>query len=454
MADRAVLSLALRPGGWRWGALAFVLALGWGLAMPDTSLAQGGSLPSAGLQHALAQLLERAVSTHPSVQAKVAELGGSRATLEAAQWQTYPSLSVQTERGNNQSTAAQPPNTSTSLRLQQTLWSGGRIAASVHNAEWKERAAQYALQDSRATVGLRTLEAWQGLLAAQGRQQASTRLLVQLEKLNGMMARRIAQQISPAIDGQLLRARLAQAQSEQLSAATGAEAARQRLVQWVGPGALALLAWDAASLDLADPLPLWPADTVQQLQRAIDRNPSLRRYDADTAAAREELRQRQAERWPTIYARIERQFNSHAPFLGKTVENTVYLGLQYNSGAGLSLRAQVAAAQARSQSLEDDRASLLRQLQESYTSEWREYQATLARIGYAQSVQDSNATLFESYTRLFVAGRRSWLELLNALREQNAAHQSLTDLQAQQQASHGRLRLYLGAFAWQIEAAP
>jgi outer membrane protein, adhesin transport system len=452
MTDSALQALAPGPGRWRCVALTCLLALGWGLTFTGASLAQG-SLPPAGLQHSVAQLLERAVSSHPSVQAKVTELGAGRATLEAAQWQAYPSLSLQSERAGNSGNTALPANTSTNLRLQQTLWSGGRITAAVQNAEWKQRAAQYALQDVRTTVGLRTLEAWQGLLVAQGRQLASVRLLAQLEQLNGMMARRITQQISPAIDGQLLRARLAQAQSEQLSAATAAEAARQRLVQWVGPEALALMPSHAASLDLAEPLQPWPADTAQQLQRAIDRSPSLRRYDADTAAVREELRQREAEQWPTVYARIERQFNSHAPLLGKTVENTVYVGLQYSTGAGLSLRAQVAAAQARAHSLEDDRASLLRQLQENYTSEWREYQATLARIGYAQSVQDSNATLFESYTRLFVAGRRSWLELLNALREQNAADQSLTDLQAQQQASHARLRLYLGGFAWQTEAA-
>lgn len=451
MADSTLRALAPGPGRWRSSALACLLALGWGLALPDTSLAQANP-PPPGLQQRLAQLLAQAVSSHPSVQAKVAELGAGRATLEAAQWQAYPSLSLQSERAGNSGNAALPSNTITNLRLQQTLWSGGRITAAVQNAEWKKRAAQYALQDVRATVGLRTLEAWQGLLTAHGRQLASTRLLAQLEQLDGMMARRIAQQISPAIDGQLLRARLAQAQSEQLSAVTAAEAARQRLVQWVGPDALALLSSDTASLDLAEPLQPWPADTDQRLQRAIDRSPSLRRYDADTAAVREELRQREAEQWPTVYARIERQFNSHAPFLGKTVENTVYLGLQYSTGAGLSLRAQVVAAQARSQSLEDDRASLLRQLRENYTSEWRDYQATVTRIGYAQSVQSSNSALFESYTRLFVAGRRSWLELLNALREQNAADQSLTDLQAQQQASHARLLLYLGAFAWQTEA--
>ena len=53
---------------------------------------------------------------------------------------------------------------------------------------------------------------------------------------------------------------------------------------------------------------------------------------------------------------------------------------------------------------------------------------------------------------------RAGLALHNGLlsyfdKADNAADQNLTDLQAQQQASHGRLRLYLGAFAWQTEAA-
>jgi outer membrane protein, adhesin transport system len=433
--------------------LTWILMLSAGVASADNEIVQGNSSTAAGPQHTLSQLLARAVTTHPSVRAKTAELGGTRAMLEAAQWQTYPSLSVQTERATGQSSSTPARNISTNLRIQQTLWSGGRVDAAVQNAEWKQRAAQYALQEARVSVALRTVEAWQSLLSFHGRQQANTRVLAQLEVLNEMMARRITQQVSPAIDGQLLNARLAQARSDQLNALTGIEAAGQRLVQWVGPEAVALIAANAISTNLTVPLPPWPVGTLQRLEQAINSSPSLRRYEADSAAIKEEIRQREAEQWPTVYTRIERQFNNNPQFLGKTAENSVYLGLQYNSGAGLSLRAQVAAALARSQSLEEERGGLLRQVRESYTSEWRDYQATVSRIAFARVVVDVQAALFESNTRQFVAGRRSWLELLNALREQNAADQNLTDLQAQQQASYGRIRLYLLAFEWQSEPA-
>jgi outer membrane protein, adhesin transport system len=448
------ISLSPDLGCFNQALVAWMLMFGAGLTLADNGIVKSNSSPDAGLQRTLSQLLARAVAGHPSVRAKTAELNGSRAILEAAQWQTYPSLSVQTERATGQNSSVQARNISTNLRIQQTLWSGGRVDAAVQNAEWKQRAAQYALQEARTTLALRTLDAWQSLLSFHGRQQANTRLLAQLEMLNEMMKRRITQQVSPAIDGQLLNARLAQARSDQLNALAGIEAASQRLVQWVGPEAVALIAANANSADLTEYLPPWPVETSQRLEQAINSSPSLRRYDADSAAVKEEIRQREAEQWPTVYTRVERQFNSNPQLLGKTAENSVYLGLQYNSGAGLSLRAQVAAAVARSQSLEEERDSVLRQVRESYTSEWRDYQATVARIAFARVVVDVQAALFESNTRQFVAGRRSWLELLNALREQNAADQNLTDLQAQQQASYGRIRLYLLAFEWQSDPAP
>ncbi|MGA8514683.1 MAG: TolC family protein [Burkholderiaceae bacterium] len=406
------------------------------------------------LQANLSLLVERAVTHHPSVQAKWAELGGSRAGLEGAKWQYYPSLSVQTERSANQSNQSIGAG-STILRLQQNLWTGGRIESGVKNAQFRQQSAEYALHETRVTVALRTIEAWQNLLTALGRQQAIHKLLSQLDRLNGMMTRRVEQQISPAIDMQLLRARLAQAQSEHLTAKTAAEAARQKLVQWVGSDALSLLPPpNLTQADLQDVLPSLPTDMEQQLEMAVIRSPSLLRYEADTSTAREDIQLKQAEQWPNVYARLDRQYTGNGILGGKTADTTLYLGLQYTTGAGLALRSQIEAAQAKLQSLDSDRETLRRQIKESYDNEWRDYQATRTRIDYAQLVQSSNDALFDSYTRLFVAGRRSWLELLNTLREQNAADQALTDLLSQKQATHFRLRLYLGELPWQSASRP
>ena len=397
------------------------------------------------------RLVEQAVNNHPSVLAKYAELGGSRAGLDLAQWQYYPSLSAQSERGSSQNANAAGTTSNTTIRLQQNLWTAGRISAGVKSAQYKQLAARNALLETRTTVALRTLEAWQALLSAAGRQQASQRLIQQLERLSGMMARRVEQQVSPAIDMQLVQARVAQAQSEYLSAKTATDAAKQRLVQWVGDDALQLLpSQEAAFLHLAAPLPGWSSDTPERLEDALSASPTLLRLEADLSSAREDIEQKKAERWPSVYARIDRQFNKNS-FGGKSVDTQAYLGLQYTPGAGLTVRSQIETAHSKFQSLDSEREALRRQLKESYQSEWRDYGANTERIQLAQRVENSNSALSESYTRLFVAGRRSWLELLNALREQAAGEQALSDLQALQHTSHFRLRLYLGQLAWQVD---
>jgi outer membrane protein, adhesin transport system len=451
MAD--VSLLLVTPRHWRYlghlalGALGLCMGL-WGL-----SHAQPIAVENT-LQTGLSRLVEQAISTHPSVQAKLAELGGSQAGLDAAKWQYFPSLSLQTERSANQNQQAVGARTTT-LRLQQNLWTGGRIESGVKSAQSRQLSAQYALQETRLSIALRTVDAWQSLLTALGRLQAIDKLLGQLDRLNGMMTRRMEQQISPAIDAQLVRARLAQAKSERLTAKTAAETARQRLAQWVGSDALSgLVPTGFRPSDVQALLPAWSPDMALRLELAVIGSPSLLRYQADTHTAREDIGQNQAELWPSVYARLDRQHSGNGVLGGKTVDNTVYVGLQYTTGAGLTVRSQIAAAQAKLQSLESDRETLRRQIKESYESEWRDYQTHQERIDYALLVQSSNDALFDSYTRLFVAGRRSWLELLNVLREQSVADQALTDLLALQQASHFRLGLYLGELPWQTARRP
>jgi outer membrane protein, adhesin transport system len=424
------------------GCVLVLFAIHAGVTYADTSIQTTATLT-------IESLVEQAVTTHPSVLAKYAELGGARSGLDLAKWQYYPSLSAQSERGSSQNANATGSTSNTTLRLQQNLWTAGRIEAGVKSAQYKQLAAQNALQETRTTVALRTLEAWQALLSASGRQQASQQLLQQLDRLNGMMNRRVEQQVSPAIDAQLVQARIAQAQSEYLNAKTTADTAKLRLAQWAGDEAFPMLASSNAVLvNLAAPLSSWPTDTPQRLDDAIAASPTLLRLEADLSAAREDIEQKKAERWPSVYARVDRQFNKNS-FGGKSVDTVAYLGLQYTPGAGLTVRSQIETAQAKFQSLDSERETVRRQIKESYLNEWREYLANVERIQLAQQVQTSNAALFESYTRLFVAGRRSWLELLNALREQAASEQALADLKALQYTSHFRLRLYLGQLAWQ-----
>lgn len=412
----------------------------------------------------LAQAVTLAVTNHPSVQARMAELGGSRAGVDAAKWQYYPTPSVITERSANQTTQKTGVNSlagstgSTTFRLQQPVWSGGRLDSAVRVSELKKTSAERSVGEARMNVALRTMETWQNLLTAYGRKQAALHTQEKLRSLAEVMARRVAQQVSPSVEAELSRSRSLQAQSDLVSAQVALETARFRFEQWVGDLNAVRLSDDKPSaLDegllqqamRARPAPLVPQVILPQLQLAIDRYPTLWRIDADIDAAAEDVRLKQAELLPTVYVRLDRQFSDNPNTTLRMADTVAYMGLQYTMGAGLSLRSQVEVALAKLQGMHGDRETARREVKERFESEWREYRSALQRLEQADLVLQSSIGLLVSYERLFVVGRRTWLELLNAVKEVGFAEQARHELQAQIQASHYRLRVYLGELPWQ-----
>jgi outer membrane protein, adhesin transport system len=416
-------------------------------SLPKTEAATAS--PKASAYTLLQSILEQAVQTHPSIKVKLAEQSGSQANVDAAKWQYYPTPSLTTERGNQDSYRDNTYVRSTTLRLQQSLWAGGRIDAGVDSARMKSLAAQWSVAEAQLNVALQTLSAWQNLLTAWGRKEAAQMALQRLERLNDMLQRRVQNQVSPQIDAELMYARLVQAKSDSLSATFNLEATKKRLTQWAGDVDALGLDDEMLRLALKEQAPSIQRENEEQLQTAIDQHPSLLRNQADTAAAQHDVTQKKAEAWPTVYARVDRQLTEYNTAVGVITETKVYLGLQYTPGAGLSLGSLVNAAQSRVYGLQAERETTRKELQDRFESEWRDYQALLQRQGPMEESKNSTAEVLESYTRLFVAGRKSWLEVLNAVRELSQTEQSWSDLQAQRLASALRLRLYLGELAWQ-----
>ena len=412
-------------------------------------------------QHVYAQTLApsllvttvaQAVATHPSVQAARENRLGSVASYEAARWQYYPSPNVTTERSIYQTQRNQSDSTLTALSLRQNLWTGGRIDATVNAAQRRTEVAQTAIAEAQTNVAMRTLDAWVNLLTSFSRQQAASANLERLQSLAEMMGRRVERDISPGVDVVLMRSRLTQAQSELLSYRVSRENATLRLIQWVGVtnGVQNLTNADLA-LTLTESAERLPETTASNIQLYLEKQPPLRRNEGEIAVAQEELQQKKAEIWPSVYLRVERQFNDPgaASFFGKTAETKLFLGLQYTPGAGLAVRSNIQVADSRVAALQQERDSIRRELQDRVNSDWRDHLANGERLEYAIAAVRSANEVLESYTRLFVVGRRGWLDVLNAARELSLAEQSLGDLQAQQVVGIYRLRMYQGLFAWQ-----
>ena len=404
----------------------------------------------------LLRLMASAIESHPSVLSKQAELAANRKGVESAKWQYFPNLSVTSERGANPASFSTSTNNGTTLRLQQTLWAGGRLDTSVLLSQYKVLGAQILVTETQQSIALRVIDAWQALLGAHGRLNSAEKNLKRLSQLDEMVTRRVLQQVSARIDAEQLKARLLQAQGDQLSASTAYSNAVQRMAQLVGDGLdlkqalnsnLLLQALrEGQTRSLSD-------SAYPQFLDALEQRPNILKFDAELGIAQAEIKLKQAEQWPTVYARLERQFNkTTSPTFGtvsRTIDNSAYLGVQWSTGAGLSLSSQVQAAKFRLEGLINERETALRDSQERLSNEWRDYLSAAQRAQQNALVQRSQVGLLDSYTRLFVAGRRSLIDLLSAVRELTQAEQAVTDVQAQVIASAMRLRVLAGELPWQ-----
>lgn len=422
-----------------------------GYAFVSLALAQGPVLPRTQ-KSLLDSTIAKAVAMHPSVQSARASRASSDAGYDAARWQYFPNPSISTERGSNETQRNLGNTTSTTMRLQQNLWAGGRIDASVNAAQQKAQLAQIAVMEAQSNVATRTLDAWLALLTSFGRRQATQTGLDRLRRLADMMGRRVERDVSPSIDAVLMRSRLTQTQSDLLAHAGAQDSAAQRLAQWVGdPGILDSLGSGNLAQTLQEAAQRLPESTPADILSALDKQPAMRRNDGEIALAQQEVQQKKGEAWPNVYVRIDRQFTNpgSGSFVGKSADTKLYLGLQYSPGAGLSLSSSIQAAQSKIAALQQDRESIRRDLQDRVNTDWREHVTNALRLDHAKEAVQSANEVLEAYTRLFVVGRRGWLDVLNAARELSLTEQTLSDLQAQQVVGIYRLRMHQGLFDWQ-----
>ena len=81
-------------------------------------------------------------------------------------------------------------------------------------------------------------------------------------------------------------------------------------------------------------------------------------------------------------------------------------------------------------------------------AEYENYRAASARRTELLYNRKALSQVLDSFSRLFVAGKRSWLDVLNAVRELTQSEVSVSDAEATMIASAYKLRLYSGQFEW------
>ncbi len=370
-------------------------------------------------------LLQEVLRTHPSVQSRQALVRSRQALVDSANWQFYPTPSISSERVSHAETdpAYIGDSTVTTLRLQQPLWNGGRLSAQSRKAQADQSAAELGVLESQDQLGFDFVTAYGDWLNASMKLKAATESMQALQSLNEKMARRVEQNVSAQIDQELSLTRLQQQSADLALYRAQERTALSRLSRMLGRdiGADFMAGVVAHSLDLTG------IDAA--IARAQARSPVLARLRAETQSLQLEIDARSAARYPDVYLRMERQYGSYTT-PGSQPLNRIFVGLQLSPGAGLSLKSDIAATSARQEGLQADFAAAERSLGDQVRVELVSLASLKERLEQIQMTLKSALTVQQSYDRQFFAGRRSWLDLMNAERERSQVQLQMAELQA------------------------
>lgn len=380
----------------------------------------------SGPVYRLDQLIAAAFG-HPAVTGKRAEADATRAEGKAARQQFFPTTSVQYGSGNKGSTA---------VVVSQPLWTAGRLTAGLEAARERIRAADYGIAESQYAVALRVVTAYQAWLQSHWRHLAQAKGHAMLEGYAATVKRRMEGGVSAESDLNLVKSRLAQSRGDLAALQAGERSALATLAQLTG------LALNAGSLAIPRTDGIPSADLGTLVAQAENNHPTLLRHAAEIEAGVHDVAQKRAAQWPTLNLRAEHQQLPQAS--GGGHDNRLMLALEYAPGAGLSVVSAAEAAAARVGGLRDSREAARRDLLQSLHADYEDHLAARTRRQELDASRVGTCEVLSSYDRLFSAGRRNWLDVINMAREVTQVELAQADVEAVLIGTQARVRLHAG----------
>lgn len=384
----------------------------------------------------LGYLVERTHLNNPSIQAARLEFQASEEEIEAVQRQRWPTISAVVEDGRNTTGGV---TASRFVRVEQNLWDFGRVSSRISESTAISDTARTKVQLQQQLLSLQVVNAWQGLLGAHAKALVAQQTLAKLADYEAQMRRRIAAEVSPAIDLELVQSRSLQTQVELTTAQTAVKTALVRLEQLSGIAGL------GAYVDKLEPLPGLGAtahfpELLASTDWAVAANghPAVARARLDFKAAEYRIQSKQAEQWPVLYARIDQ------PVAGSAGKTVAFVGVRYSPGAGFSNLAEAKALATRASSLEQGIEAAQREVFEALVNDRDEFFNSRQRVEALTYAVNGTSKVLDSYGRQFTAGRKTWQDLMNAVREVAQNQYALVDANAAMLGAMQRIQVRLG----------
>ncbi len=359
----------------------------------------------------LQDALSLSIRSHPAVAAKKNEYMASESALEGSLYQRYPSISAQ-------STATPingSPSRMNSLRLEQPLWTGGRVTSQIESATARLGSAKSSLNEVEQDMVIKTASAFIEIIRTSLRLEVAEENIKEFQRLLELIERRSRSEVSPLSEVIVARARLQQAKSDKINLESSYENSKADLEQLTSKK-IEQLVFPTPDLNLTGTL-------EDVLESAVTKSPALKRTDFEVQAAEADVGMKESALYPQISVRYEKFWGD----LANRNADLIYLAIAYQPGAGLSSFSAIDESRSKKLSSTLSGESLKKELTDKIRIDWNKVRSSSQQIEVIKELVVAARDTYESSVRQYAVGRKNWVEVLNARKEYAAAKNSLID---------------------------
>ena len=373
-------------------------------------------------------LLAEGLRTHPSITVSKKLVLGSELQVDIARWGYFPTPSVNISGSSS--------NASTTLRLDQPLWAGGKIDASRDKAKALNDEANFSYALSQFNLIEDYLNALQKYLQAQNKidilNVSVTELKSMMETVDRMI---IAGELSVA-DKNLLNTIISDVYSSLEITQAEFDVAKIQLEILTGYKVRCNIA-SAEKEIFPDKINL-----ELLVNETLNSHPELKILTAQIEAAKADVDSAESKLWPTLKLRGEHTKGSLYKSNDSNKEDSlIYLMLEMSTGAGASAlnnieRSKINVLKVKSQKLSKEKV-IVDQLMNNYTR----FVAVKTNIELLSNDIKIAEKVYESNKRLFFLQQKKWLDVVNALSKLNIKKISKAQLISEFKALEMKLAL-------------
>lgn len=351
------------------------------------------------------ELLSQLLSNHPSVKMSQEVIKGAKERVDSAFWGFFPTPSIDVSGKDSD-------RNTTVARLDQPIWTGGKLTSKYDMATSKEKENVYELEEN----SYKLIESYLNILESYLQSKSNIIELQEgadnLSKFSEMLDRRMEVGVSSTSDKDLLSARIEQVSSDKMLAKNKYKVATLQLE-------LILDRKINCDIDFKDITTTQNSDIEESIKKLLEFHPSLKKTSAQIETSKFEQDSTEASIMPNLNLRVERREGDlYSDNYDKSNDqNIVYLAFTATTRAGLSSISDIAAAKIKINEIEYRKKTIEKELIDSLLSDYNNYEIAKNRINILKRSVDSAQNVLDSYTRLFLAGKRQWLDLVNASRE-------------------------------------